>query len=340
MKQRLNLALSCFFFLGVINLMARPTSVLVIGGGPSGLGAAIEAKMAGADVILVEKRNTYTRQNTLFLFTVTLELFERWNAPIFGMEELQFKDERRGFVLIKDLETSLAYHADMLGIQKIQGEFIDFIKDSHTAIIQTIDGERLLSYDVLVGADGTHSEVRKKLGIICHSLGKSTGGISMIPASNPENKIIVEIEPHPEVFAKKVFLPSATILFIQNQPNTFKNLDSNAMIQIASEVGWKEEAKIMEKNSLFNVENIPIYFQRAATFSDSTYGVILLGDAAASASFFRGTGVNFSFKTTQLARELFRSPSEEDDYKRFNHDMEAEVIALVDMSLNLFQHMK
>jgi len=338
MKYKSYLAMSVFFLLGFANLTASPSSVIVIGGGPTGLGAAIEARKAGAEVILVEKRDEYTRQNTLFLYTVTLELFEKWNARILRMEELEFRGERRGFVLIKDLETSLAQRADELGIQRIQGEFIDFVEDSHTAVIQTSHGNKLLPYDVLVGADGTHSRVREKLGIACHSLGESTGGISMVPAINLENKIIAEIQPHAEVFAKKVFVPFATILFIQHKSGAFlKNLNLNEMIQFVSEVGWHEEAMKMEAGSLFNLENIPVCLQRAAVFSDSVQGVILLGDAASSASFYQGTGVNFSFKTTQLAGELFRNWPQEESYERFNCDMEIEVAGLIDSSLPLFK---
>ena len=338
MKHRWPLIVSVFFLLAVIHLTANPSSILVIGGGPTGLGAAIEARKSGADVILVEKRDTYTRQTTLFLYTVTLELFEKWNVPIPLMEELEFKGERRGFVFTKDLETSLAHRADTLGVQRIQGEFIDFIKGSHTAIVQTADGNKYFPYDILVGADGTHSRVREKLGIACHSLGKSIGGISIVPAINSEKKIAVEIQPHTEVFAKKVSVPSATILFIQNKPDTpFKSLNSNEMIRFASEVGWQEEAMKMEMGNLFTIENIPIYLQRAATFSDSIQGVILLGDAASSASFYQGTGANFSFKTIQLARELFRNWQKEDTYAQFNHDMEIEATKLINISLPLFE---
>ena len=337
MTYRSYLAVSVFLLIKAVNLMACPSSVLVIGGGPTGLGAALEARKAGSNVILVEKRNAYTRQNTLFLYPVALDLFEKWNAPIFLMEELEFQGERRGFVLIKDLEKGLAHRADLLGIQRIQGEFIDFIEDSHTAIIQTVDGNKFFSYDVLVGADGTHSRVREKLGIACHSLGESTGGISVIPTIHSEKKIIVEIQPHAEVFTKKVSTPSSTIVFIQNRPATFfKNLSSNEMIRFASEVGWQEDAMKMEEECLFNIENIPVHLQRATAFSDPIQGVILLGEAASSASFYQGKGANFSFKTVQIAGELFRNWLQEEAYERFNHDMEIEVTELINTNLPLF----
>ena len=85
-----------FFLMG--NVMAHPSSVVVVGGGPTGLGAAIEARLTGAEVILVEKREKYTRPNTISLYPVILDLFETWNAKIPLMSVLECYGERKGFV--------------------------------------------------------------------------------------------------------------------------------------------------------------------------------------------------------------------------------------------------
>jgi len=338
MKLRSYVVSFLFFLLGFGHLIACPSSVVVIGGGPTGLGAAIEARQAGAEVILVEKRDEYTRHNTLFLYPVALDLFEKWNAQIPLMEPLELKGERRGFVLIKDLETSLALRADALGIQRIHGEFIDFVPGSQSVIIHTAEGEKFLSYDLLVGADGVHSRVREKLGIDCHALGESIGGIAMVPGINLEKNILIDIQPHAEVFVKKVCIPSATILFLQYQPRTsVQTLVLSDMIRFSSEVGWQEEAKKMEAGSLLTMESIPICLQRATAFSDSGRGVILLGDAAGAASFYQGKGANFSFKTIQLAGKLFQSWPHEQAYEQFHHDMEVEVGELIKTSLPLFE---
>ncbi len=210
---------SVLFFSGIANLVASPASVLVIGGGPTGLGSAIEAKKSGSDVVLVEKRGAYSRQNTLFLYTATVELLDLWNVEIPLMERLEFQGQRRGFVLIKDLEESLSIRAEELGVQRIQGEFIDFL-DAHTAIVRTESGNELFHYDVLVGADGAHSRVREKLGIESSSLGGALGGLAMVHSHNPEGKITAEIQSQVDIIAKRVCVPSATILFMQSQPDT------------------------------------------------------------------------------------------------------------------------
>ena len=117
--------------------------------------------------------------------------------------------------LIKDLEAGLSLRADELGVQRIQGEFIDFVDDTHIAIIQTAEERKLLSYDLLVGADGAHSKVRERLGIACQTFGKAIGATCMVPAINPEGILSVEFKPHDEMFVKKVYVPYATILFLR-----------------------------------------------------------------------------------------------------------------------------
>lgn len=159
----------------------------------------------------------------------------------------------------------------------------------------------------------------------------------MISSINPEKKIIAEIRSHAEVFAKKVTVPLATVLFIQNQPGrSFESMSRNDMIRVVSEVGWQEEAMRMEEGSLFKMENVPIYLQRATAFSDTGRNVILLGDAAGTGSFYQGTGVNFCFKTTELAGKLFRGWPQREAYVQFDHDMEVAVEGLINTSLPLF----
>ena len=109
------------------------------------------------------------------------------------------------------------------------------------------------------------------------------------------------------------------------------------MIGYISEAGWEEDAMKMGEKGCITLENIPIYLQRVNFFSDSNRRVILLGDASASASFFQGTGVNFCFKTTRHAGELFRAWPQEQAYKQFDRNMEKEVEWLINNSLPLFE---
>ncbi len=316
---------------------AKPLSVVVVGGGPTGLGTAIEAHLSGADVTVIEKRQKYIRVNTLFLYTVTLELFNKWKVSVPNMAELEFKGQRRGFVLIKDLEDSLTKRVHELGIRRVQGEFRDFVEGERAAIIQTADGEILLPYDVLVGADGANSRVREKLEIPCTTLGYAIAGMAMVSATNPEKKIGAEIRTHKDIFAKKVTVPNASILFIQSRPDSVvEEMGKNELAHFTYAVGWQEEAEKIEEGGILSIENVPVYLQRATVFYHPHKSAILLGDAAGSASFYQGMGANFSLKSTELAGELFRQFHEETALASFERNMEKAVDVLMQDSLPLF----
>eukprot|EP01095_Lingulamoeba_sp_RSL-Kostka_P001212 TRINITY_DN1171_c2_g1_i2.p1 TRINITY_DN1171_c2_g1~~TRINITY_DN1171_c2_g1_i2.p1 ORF type:complete len:102 (+),score=12.84 TRINITY_DN1171_c2_g1_i2:251-556(+) len=50
----------------------KDMNILVSGSGPSGLCFAIEAKLLGADPVVIEKRNNFTRNNCLHLWKSSL----------------------------------------------------------------------------------------------------------------------------------------------------------------------------------------------------------------------------------------------------------------------------
>lgn len=322
--------------------LAKPLSVVVVGGGPTGLAAAIEAHEAGADVLVVEKRNAYARLNTLFLYTVTLNLFDKWQLKVPLMTELEFKGEKRGFVLIKDLEESLARKVDELGIQKIRGKFKGFAVGEKAAIIQTQKGHISLPYDILVGADGANSRVREKLGIPTQSSGEAIAGIAMVSATNPEKKIGVEIGKHSDVFVKKVTVPHANILLVQNRPTVpLKELTQREIAKFCYELGWLEEARKIEAGGILNIENIRVNLKRAKTFVDPHKAVILLGDAAGCGSFYQGMGANSSLKTAELAGIFFRefrsAEASAAAWDQFNQSMEKVIDTLIKDSIPLFE---
>lgn len=57
--------------------------VLIIGGGPIGLRAAIECRMLGCKVVVVEKRTRITRNNVLHLWPFTIEDLKQLGAKKF-----------------------------------------------------------------------------------------------------------------------------------------------------------------------------------------------------------------------------------------------------------------
>ncbi len=130
--------LTCFVLLFQTSFCnASPLSIAVIGGGPAGLSAAIQASLLGADVTVIEKRETYTRNNILFLHATSLDSFDQWDVEIPQVEILSLQGQKRGFVLIKDLEEALRKRASDLGIKIIHGTFEDFESAEKSIAITT-----------------------------------------------------------------------------------------------------------------------------------------------------------------------------------------------------------
>jgi len=334
-----------FFFIAllfscvtVFSSEGEQISVVVVGGGPTGLASAIEAHNAGASVTIIEKRSAYTRENTLFLYTVTLEMFDRWQVSIPALQELYFREQRRGFVLIKDLEECLAIKVDELGIQKLQGEFIGFVPGEKTAIVHTATGEVLLAYDVLVGADGMHSRVREKLGISCTYFGDGIAAVVMVPATNEEGVIGVEFGNHPLVFSKKITIPEANVILMQNrQGMDVANITKQDLASFSHENGWIEDRRKIDSEAILHIDNIVVPLQHANSFSHRLQSVILVGDAAASASFFQGMGANYSFRTAEFAGAFIKAFPSDEAYDVFNQQMEMATKTLMDDSMPLFE---
>lgn len=316
---------------------AAPLKVVVIGGGPTGLGAAIEARIAGADVIVVEKRHQYTRENTLFLTSGTLALLDKWCVEVPEMQRLIYLEERRGVVLIKYLEEALVKRAHELDITILRGEFKDFANGLRAALIDCAGKKEVLRYDVLVGADGAYSRVREKLGIATFQYGQGICSAAIVPAVNEENRIGLVTYGHEDLLIKKITIPSASLVFMQNRPS--KNIASigpNDLIGYSHEVGMHEEAELIEAGQAWILDSVPVYLTQAETFSNPQRSVILLGESAGCTSYYRGNGTNYSYKTIPFAGDLFRTFPENGAFDSFEYAMRLEIGVFLHESLALF----
>ena len=94
-----------------ISPLFAANDVLVIGGGPAGLATAIEAADSGAQVTVVEKRKSYSRSQSVFLFDASIKLLEKWkvNIPESKKQEIyegiDVKVKFKGEELDSDLNT-------------------------------------------------------------------------------------------------------------------------------------------------------------------------------------------------------------------------------------------
>lgn len=329
-------------FLSATDYERRPLSVVIIGGGPSGLATAIEAHRRGAQVLIIEKRTEYTRKQVVFLKPASLELLEKWHVDVPHLMTVPFGEYGLfGFVQIKYLEEGIQEVVNSLGIVKLQGEFKGFVNNEKMVTIATSDGDILLQYDLIVGADGVHSLIRKNLDIECTCFGTATGSWAFVPFSDLSGEMSVSpFEKHEDHFIRKITIPSGSILFWQSYFNSSKHpelLEEPTQAKIAEEthrLGWEKESKIIEAGHAILSKNIPISLQQALSFSNKDRDVILVGDAAASGSFFHGMGVNTALKTAKIAGEFFHQFREdyEGAYITFDEEMKKATDELIEVS--------
>lgn len=152
---------------------AARTDVLVVGGGPVGLAAAIEARLAGLDVVVVEPRpGPVDKACGEGLMPGTLAALHRWGVDPVGHDltgitylsatrqvDHPFRDGPGRGVRRTVLHAALRERADELGVVHRTGR-VDAIEQGDGWV--TAAG---VSARWLLGCDGLHSTVRRLAGL-------------------------------------------------------------------------------------------------------------------------------------------------------------------------------
>lgn len=166
-------------------------ATVIIGGGPAGLGTAIECGLKGEDVIVIEKRPEYSRDQFLFLIPESIEQLEKWGVELPELHAVEVKPGVRiGFLSIQNLERGLQKRALELGTKIKYATFTGIDPEKKAIFLQ--ESKAPLPYDLLVGADGAHSLVKSSLKIPTIEIGKATGMAALLSTSSTEG---VEISP-------------------------------------------------------------------------------------------------------------------------------------------------
>ncbi|CAG9854133.1 unnamed protein product [Phyllotreta striolata] len=157
---------------------ASNTRVLVIGGGPCGMRTAIEAQLLGAKVVVVEKRDRYSRNNVLHLWPFVIEDLRMLGAKkFFG----KFCAGAIDHISIRQLQCILLKCALLLGVEvHTEVGFASLIEpEADTKIGWRAEFKpsnhpvSQYEFDVIIGADGkrntlqgfSRKEFRGKLAI-------------------------------------------------------------------------------------------------------------------------------------------------------------------------------
>ncbi|XP_033620026.1 F-actin-monooxygenase MICAL2 isoform X1 [Fukomys damarensis] len=157
------------------------TKCLIVGGGPCGLRTAIELAYLGAKVVVVEKRDTFSRNNVLHLWPYTIHDLRGLGAKKFYGK---FCAGSIDHISIRQLQLILFKVALMLGVEiHVNVEFVKVLEPPEDQENQKIGWraeflptDHALSefeFDVIIGADGRRNtlegfrrkEFRGKLAI-------------------------------------------------------------------------------------------------------------------------------------------------------------------------------
>lgn len=153
---------------------AVDTEVLVVGGGPIGLASAIEARLAGRDVVVVEPRpSPVDKACGEGLMPGTLRALQRLDVDPAGWElrgisyrtaegrhvDHTFRTGAGRGVRRTTLHAALGARADALGVTRVTGRVTVVEQDDDAVTAAGVRARWLLA------ADGLHSTVRRLLGL-------------------------------------------------------------------------------------------------------------------------------------------------------------------------------
>ncbi|CAN7995530.1 unnamed protein product [Ixodes hexagonus] len=144
--------------------------VLIIGGGPCGIRAAIEAQLLGAKVVVLEKRDRYSRNNVLHLWPFVIHDLRALGAKkFFG----KFCAGSIDHISIRQLQLILLKVALLLGVEVHENvTFKDLLEPPEDQSQERISWRAQVlpadhpasqyEFDVLIGADGKRNTLKGK----------------------------------------------------------------------------------------------------------------------------------------------------------------------------------
>ena len=224
--------------------VCQGTRVLVIGAGPCGLRSAIEAQLLGAKVVVVEKRDRYSRNNVLHLWPCNIHELRALGAKKFYGK---FCAGSIDHISIRQIQCILLKICLLLGVEVFEGvSFEDLIEpvDVETGWRALVSpGDHPVSqyeFDVMIGADG------KRNTLTGFKRKEFRGKLAIAITANFINK-------HSQ--AEEMVEEISGVAFIFNQ-KFFNDLNEELGIELENIVYYKDETHYFvmtaKKQSLLN----------------------------------------------------------------------------------------
>jgi flavin-dependent dehydrogenase len=153
--------------------MSRDCDVVIVGGGPVGLAAAIEARLAGLEVVVVEQHEgTIDKACGEGLMPGALPILDRLGVdppgmPIMGITYVQgdrrvthrFEGSPGRGVRRVSLHSALSRRADELGVRRVTAKVREFDQSADAVTVAGVTARYLLA------CDGLHSTIARLAGL-------------------------------------------------------------------------------------------------------------------------------------------------------------------------------
>ena len=273
--------------------------VLVVGGGPVGLASAIEARLAGLTVALVEPRDgDVDKACGEGLMPGALPLLARLGVDPDGMplrgvsyrtetrraDHLFRSGEGRG-VRRTTLHRALADRATELGITRVAAR-VEAVQQTDSTV--TAAG---LTARYLLACDGLHSSVRRQVGLERAVRGSRRFGLRRHFAVAPWNDLIeVHWTREAEVYITPI-APDLTGVAVLGPPRT----DFDTAVEEVSELA----ERLAGVDAVTEVRGAGPFRQRAKARTAGR--VLLVGDASGYVDAITGEGLRLGFEQAAVA---------------------------------------
>jgi len=273
--------------------------VLVVGGGPVGLASAIEARLAGLTVALVEPRDgDVDKACGEGLMPGALPLLARLGVDPDGMplrgvsyrtetrraDHLFRSGEGRG-VRRTTLHRALADRATELGITRVAAR-VEAVQQTDSTV--TAAG---LTARYLLACDGLHSSVRRQVGLERAVRGSRRFGLRRHFAVAPWNDLIeVHWTREAEVYITPI-APDLTGVAVLGPPRT----DFDTAVEEVPELA----ERLAGVDAVTEVRGAGPFRQRAAARTAGR--VLLVGDASGYVDAITGEGLRLGFEQAAVA---------------------------------------
>ena len=273
--------------------------VLVVGGGPVGLASAIEARLAGLTVALVEPRDgDVDKACGEGLMPGALPLLARLGVDPDGMplrgvsyrtetrraDHLFRSGEGRG-VRRTTLHRALADRATELGITRVAARVEAVLPTNSTLTAAGLTARYLLA------GDGLHSSVRRQVGLERAVRGSRRFGLRRHFAVAPWNDLIeVHWTREAEVYITPI-APGLTGVAVLGPPRTDFDTAVAAVPELAE--------RLAGVDAVTEVRGAGPFRQRAAARTAGR--VLLVGDASGYVDAITGEGLRLGFEQAHVA---------------------------------------